>query len=83
MFRVKVYGPSTNSQWGQDVFQVASQTDVRDIDGVLVIHIGPNPGRAGEDSPSRFVPAIKATRSSQAIYPRGGWTKVVIADVVD
>lgn len=87
-YRVKVQGPSTQeSVFGVDMFVVTSPADVTDMDGVLIVLVPPYPGRpAVEHDPARpsvSVPARKATGPSQVVYPRGGWTKVTITQILE
>jgi hypothetical protein len=79
-YRVTVYGPSTSSHFGADVFVVASPADIADREGVLTILLPGQPERPRPHDPTRV---IKATRSAQIIYPRGGWTKVNIVDIIE
>jgi hypothetical protein len=80
MFRVKVHGPSVTQAFGVDIFVVDSPTDVLDRNGVLIVTTGPRPEVPNPYDPERMRPAL---RSTQHVYPRGGWTRVVIEDVVE
>lgn len=87
-YRVKVQGPSTReSVFGCDILKVEQPRDVTDRDGVLIVTTLPYPGRpAVENDPERpgvFIPARKATGPSQVVYPRGGWTKVTITQILE
>lgn len=79
MYRVKVYGPSVSHAFGMDIHEVASPADVLDRNGVLIVTCPPTPARPHPRSGIM----IKARRSHQVIYPRGGWTKVILEDIVE
>ena len=82
-YRVKITGPSASGTFGMDIFTIASPTDVLDRNGVLIVTTPGSPERRKEgliDGAERVFPAV---RSRQVIYPRGGWTRVVIEDVID
>lgn len=86
-YRVQVHRPLKDAgDYGHvDRLVVNSPSDVVDTDGVLLITI---PAQDARDIPlpvsmgdkTRTIPA---SRSSIVAYPRGGWTKVVVTDVVD
>jgi hypothetical protein len=79
MYRVKVFGPSASPDWGMDILVVDSPEDVSENNGVLMVKCVGQPSRPHPNRAEEMLPEI---RSSVAIYPRGGWTKAVINDVV-
>lgn len=82
MFKVKVYGDTPykhNAFGGIDIFLVDKPSDVTEKNGVLIIT---TPGQPERPHPRFEGKTIPATRSSQIIYPRGGWDKIVIQDII-
>lgn len=75
-YRVRVDGPSVENPFGSDAYAIASPASVIDRDGVLIILLPPQPARPAVGQRR----STKATRSTQVIYPRGGWTKVTIIE---
>jgi hypothetical protein len=89
-YRVRVEGPSASRSFGGgDLYKVERPTDITDHDGVLIILLPPYAGRPGlklgedPDRPGVSYPARKATGPSQVVYPRGGWHKVTIVELLD
>lgn len=80
MYRVKVTGPAVDGPFGAAAYVVASPQDIREVEGVLMITMPARPRRPYPHDPSRFT---QATRSTQVIYPRGGWHRVIIDDVIE
>lgn len=85
-YRVKVTGPSITGVFGCDIFIVNSPTDVADRDGVLVITTVPFGGAPEKVDPTDgrvIYPARKPTGPSVVAYPRGGWDRVVITQILE
>lgn len=78
-YRVRVQGPSATGRFGGDWHWIESPSCVTDKDGLLIVQAPPFPGTPAH----RGMPARKATGPSQIIYPRGGWTKVTITELLE
>lgn len=81
----KVTGPSIKGPFGMVVHDVASPADVVDRDGVLVITTLPYPGAPARHNASgtEIRAARKATGPSVIAYPRGGWDRVIVTQLLE
>lgn len=83
-YRVKVEGPATRHQmFGVGMYVVDNPTAVFDESGALIIELPAFPGRLEEERDGRRIPARRATGPSRVVYPRGGWDRVVVTEIVE
>lgn len=79
-YRVKVEGPATRHQmFGVGMYVVDNPTAVFDESGALIIELPPFPGRPATEKWRERKP----TGPSRVVYPRGGWDRVVITEILE